>query len=475
MAIVNWLVQGSIVAALTAVILRVLFDARARSRYLVCWVALVAVLALPVAAFLQIVVAPSAAFAFEVAAPHPMAAVVIGVLTAIGAAGCALWSSVRGWQFAAALTALRRTKRECQAFPGGLENRLHYWSQLKNRGRRARLMLSADVRAAAVLGGRHAIIAVSPALIDHLSAEEVDRLVVHEWAHVQRRDDTTNVLQILCAVFVGWHPAVWWLNRRLHEEREAACDEMAATLTRSGRAYAASLVKAATLPLAGVTPPLPAVGVLSSPSLTARVRRIVSRRRFGSRRSTRNAFMSSVFLLAVAWLAVPALKLVEAAAISGFEPPAAVLPSRAATLFERSGVSGNSAVASTSRALAHARQSAQPATSPLAASDSSGEQREQDRHAVAEPPLSTSNKESAAQAPLPAIVALVVIEPSGIDAHAGDASAGAPQQPALETTSVPPWTAATAAGRAIGQGSKNAGVATAGFFTRLSKRIAGSF
>jgi len=53
-------------------------------------------------------------------------------------------------------------------------------------------------------------------------------------------------------------------------------------------------------------------------------------------------------------------------------------------------------------------------------------------------------------------------------------SAGAPTPPA-DTGSAPPWMAAANAGRAVGQGSRNAGVATAGFFTRLGKRIAGSF
>jgi hypothetical protein len=38
-----------------------------------------------------------------------------------------------------------------------------------------------------------------------------------------------------------------------------------------------------------------------------------------------------------------------------------------------------------------------------------------------------------------------------------------------------PWTAAAAGGVAIGRKSKGAGVATAGFFTRFARRVAGSF
>jgi len=38
-----------------------------------------------------------------------------------------------------------------------------------------------------------------------------------------------------------------------------------------------------------------------------------------------------------------------------------------------------------------------------------------------------------------------------------------------------PWSAAAAGGAAIGRTSKDAGVATAGFFTRVARRVAGSF
>jgi hypothetical protein len=38
-----------------------------------------------------------------------------------------------------------------------------------------------------------------------------------------------------------------------------------------------------------------------------------------------------------------------------------------------------------------------------------------------------------------------------------------------------PWTAARAGGTAVGRKSKDAGVATAAFFTRFARRVAGAF
>ena len=60
------------------------------------------------------------------------------------------------------------------------------------------------------------------------------------------------------------------------------------------------------------------------------------------------------------------------------------------------------------------------------------------------------------------------------DAHGPTGVATAPAPPQNDAV-VPPWTAAADAGVAIGRGTEKAGVATAGFFNRMGKKIARSF
>ena len=55
------------------------------------------------------------------------------------------------------------------------------------------------------------------------------------------------------------------------------------------------------------------------------------------------------------------------------------------------------------------------------------------------------------------------------------ATSGAAALPALGERPPTPWGAAADAGVAVGRGSQNAGVATASFFSRFGKKIAGSF
>jgi len=475
-AIVNWLVQGCIVAAFSAVVLRVLRNARAQARYTFCWGALATVLALPVISLLHVLAAPAPSAAGAaisralISVPHDRWNWIVAISIL-----CGLWSTACGFEFLMAASALRRARRGCRAFPPVLESSLRHWANIKGCGRQARLMLSDDVQAAAVLSGPLPIIAVSPSVVDHLTAEEVDLIVIHEWAHIQRRDDAAHLVQVVCRIVAGWHPAVSWLNRRLHEERESACDEMAVALMRSPKAYAASLLKLADLRRVEVKP-LPVVGALSSSQLALRVQRIVSKRRFVSPRWSTNAVAASTILLAVVSSAVAALRIVETtggSAVSTQPVAAADLQRFVPSRLEPARMSEHPASAKTSEFFPGPRNATPPRSEsrghaldpkPLAHSG-----------AATTPQVGGSRDNSAPDAPLPSIVAPISLEPLPVAQSILTQRADSAPQAAIDTGPVPPWTAAANAGRAVGQGSKNAGVATAGFFTRISKRIAGSF
>ena len=137
--------------------------------------------------------------------------------------------------------------RAAVAFPSQLESVLPHWRRVRRDGRRATLVLSDSVTTAAVLGWGSPMIAVAPSLVRTLDADELDRVLIHEWAHVQRRDDLVNILQIVVRIIAGWHPALWWIDRRLHIEREIACDEITVAVTGSPKSYAQCLMKLASL------------------------------------------------------------------------------------------------------------------------------------------------------------------------------------------------------------------------------------
>lgn len=60
--------------------------------------------------------------------------------------------------------------------------------------------------------------------LDPLAAEAV---LAHELAHIRRLDALVNGLQCVIEILLFFHPAVWWISRRVRTERECCCDDEA--------------------------------------------------------------------------------------------------------------------------------------------------------------------------------------------------------------------------------------------------------
>ena len=312
----NWLVQGSIVVVAAATLLRLLHRARAHARYWVCIAGFSLILGLPLVSQLAALVwQEESAVARDVVSPALVSLPrTQSSHTPIWAVWF-VWVGAYGVRLANATVRIVRTRGRFRAFPNVVADRLRHWTQVKEQGRKTRLVLSDDVAAAAVIGGGSPVIAVAPTLVEHLTADELDRVVIHEWAHVQRRDDIANVFQLIARLLVGWHPALWWFDRRLQAEREAACDETAVRMTGSSKGYAACLLKLASLRLAQ-RQTAPALGVLSSATLSARIQRIVAHEYQGSPTWSRNVASAGIIVLFGVCCGIGSLRIVGAAIVS---------------------------------------------------------------------------------------------------------------------------------------------------------------
>lgn len=91
-------------------------------------------------------------------------------------------------------------------------------------------------------------------------------ILCHELAHLRRRDHWIRWLELLIGVLFWWHPLVWWVRRRVHEEADLCCDAWVTWLMpRRRRAYAEALLAAREHIGAGRRwTPAVAVGVLTS-------------------------------------------------------------------------------------------------------------------------------------------------------------------------------------------------------------------
>jgi beta-lactamase regulating signal transducer with metallopeptidase domain len=64
-------------------------------------------------------------------------------------------------------------------------------------------------------------------LLTQLPREQIEALLAHELAHIRRLDWCWNTIQCAIEALLFHHPAMWWLSRRIREEREHACDDLA--------------------------------------------------------------------------------------------------------------------------------------------------------------------------------------------------------------------------------------------------------
>lgn len=279
--VVNWLVQGSVVAIVAAAALRVIPASQPHLRHALASVAFLLVAALPLLSLVlmpfvgaPLVASPSATLPLVsdsriVALPDawwtsPWLAVALGLV----------WCVSQACRFGVGARAVRRARRFARVCPPGVVARLPHFARLGTTGRRSRVVLSRDVSGAGVLGCGRPVIAVAPALVRDLDPADLDRVLVHEWAHVQRRDDVTQVLQQVGRAIAGWHPAAWWLDRQIAFEREAACDRIAVAMTGSAKRYAACLAALAARPRLGPAP-LPMLAAAAPSRLRRRIMRIL--------------------------------------------------------------------------------------------------------------------------------------------------------------------------------------------------------
>ena len=189
----------------------------------------------------------------------------------------------------------------------------------KTIGRSARILVSSKIKTPIAVGFFHPAIIVPVHLADQLSADELDRVLIHEYAHLARRDDWMNLLGRVIQAILWFHPLAWFILRQISLERELACDDWVVHRTGDARAYAATLLKLSELRLAGRQPAL-ASGILGrKPDLSRRIEKLLSMgRRFAPSLSpTRLALCTAaVFVLCLAALQSPGiveLRRVEAA------------------------------------------------------------------------------------------------------------------------------------------------------------------
>lgn len=278
--LVHFLWQAAGVAMLLAVFLRLLRQSSANIRYLTACAALALMVVLPLATMQFIEVPGPAAEAGSgprssvTAAPLPTATavpmpgqtfalsdvpletaaptipvpwgeriasvlepalpyVVLGWL--VGVFGLSAWH-LGGW-----MQLQRLKRRTVHGVAAALQQRLARIAGRLGVRQAVTLLESALVEVPTVVSWLRPAILLPASALTGLSPEQLEAILAHELAHIRRYDYLVNVLQTVVEILGFYHPAVWWVSRRIRIERENCCDDAAVRLCGDSVRYARAL------------------------------------------------------------------------------------------------------------------------------------------------------------------------------------------------------------------------------------------
>jgi beta-lactamase regulating signal transducer with metallopeptidase domain len=180
----------------------------------------------------------------------------------------------------------------------------------------------AAVTSPMVVGALSPVVLLPEGFAGH-AENEVRAALLHELAHVKRRDYLTNGICQLVVLPVGWHPVAQGVQQRIRRTREMVCDEMAAREMQSELGYARCLLTMAHRMLGGGMTERPEfVGLFSNNVLEERVMRLMETKTVLSVRAKLVRLTSGATAVAAATLVAASFHVVPTMAESEADLPA---------------------------------------------------------------------------------------------------------------------------------------------------------
>jgi beta-lactamase regulating signal transducer with metallopeptidase domain len=236
----NSTAEGIVIAGFIWILLRTMRRQNSSTRFAMWLSALAAVAVLPLAESMRSSALGATTRVSRSAFQLPgLWAVYLLVVWAIVAAIGLAKIGISFWQ-------LRKLRQSCKPIDSsGLNPVLRDTLTKLGSGRRVILSTSDRVRVPTAIGFSKPAILLPVWALGELSPPELNAILLHELAHLQRRDDWTNLAQRILTALLFFHPAVWLIGEGLSREREMACDDFVLAATSNPRGYAQCLVTVA--------------------------------------------------------------------------------------------------------------------------------------------------------------------------------------------------------------------------------------
>jgi beta-lactamase regulating signal transducer with metallopeptidase domain len=252
-ALLHALWQDTLLALAAWLALAAMARSSASLRHAVAMAFLLAMLALPALRFVRYWQAPALAVnegllpavtlpqvdgaqGLFVQASSPVA--LVCALLWVAGAVLMLLRHAGGWRLVSALE-----KHPFEVLPGHWQRRVDAMRAAMGITREVAVRLSQDVVGPFTARLFRPVVWLPLSLITQLPREQVEALLAHELAHVARMDWLWNGVQCVVESLLFFHPAAWWLGKRIRAEREHACDDLAVAACGDAIALAEALAQ----------------------------------------------------------------------------------------------------------------------------------------------------------------------------------------------------------------------------------------
>ncbi len=153
-----------------------------------------------------------------------------------------------------------------------------------------RLGLTDRITGPMLVGHLKPVLLFPVAMVNQLTTEEAETVILHELAHLRRADHLFHLLQCLLEVLFYYHPAIHWIGARIREEREHCCDDLVLRYGPGKLPYARALLYFSEQ---SPNPVATALSLTDGGGLLARVRRFIDHQ------ETKYTMKSRLFILPI--------------------------------------------------------------------------------------------------------------------------------------------------------------------------------
>ncbi len=177
------------------------------------------------------------------------------------------------------LVYLNRLKHD--ALPLAVESRhaLTRYDRAHKGDRDVRICVSDEITVPVAVGIFDAMILLPSDLVHELDANDLDRVLLHELAHVRRSDDWVNLFERVVQALFFFSPGIYWISRQMDLEREVACDDWVLVQSSENVPYARCLARIVEMTQWPYTAPVAPGVFVTRKSMSIRIERLLARGR----------------------------------------------------------------------------------------------------------------------------------------------------------------------------------------------------